>query len=285
MELHEIISKALEEDIGHGDVTTEALDDCDKIQNAKLVAKADGIIAGLPVAKAVFMQTNPDVEFTSLVRDGDEVSAGDVIATIASTALSLLSAERVALNFLQRLSGIATQTRELVLLIGDNPARLLDTRKTTPLLRQLEKYAVRMGGGLNHRFGLFDMVMLKENHIRTAGSITSAVEQVKLHVTHCKIEVEVTNLQELAEALSAGVDRIMLDNMPIALMEQAVQKFGKKVELEASGNITSNNIAAVAATGVHYISAGAVTHSYRSMDISLIFNPVNQRDRRSSNEE
>lgn len=271
MKIAEIISLALAEDIGTGDITTTYLDLDATHSSAYMIAKADGIIAGSDIARKVFKTVDPELKITLYRKDGDRVQSKDEIMKIEGKASSILQGERVALNFIQRMSGIATKTNELVDLIQGSNARLLDTRKTTPLLRELEKYAVRIGGGFNHRFGLYDMILLKENHIRAAGGITEAVRRVRLHNTSYKIECEVTTPEELDEAVKAGVDRVMLDNMSIPKMKAAARKYAKKVELEASGGVTEKTIAAIAATGVHFISVGALTHSYKSLDISLLF--------------
>lgn len=271
MNYDDLIQKALAEDIGHSDVTTDSLDLGAVYSSAFMVAKGFGVIAGVDVAVRSFKLVDRDLKITLYRKDRDEVKPGDEIMKIEGPASSILKAERVALNFLQRLSGIASATKLMVDAIADTPAKLLDTRKTTPLLRALEKYAVRIGGGYNHRFGLFDMVLLKENHIRASGGITEAVKRVKEHNTSYKIEVEVTNLQELDEAVQAGADRVMLDNMSITNIKTAAKKYGKQVELEVSGGINEKNIIKYARTGVHYISSGAITHSYKSLDISLLF--------------
>ncbi len=271
LNIEEIVKLALREDIGYGDITTESLDFGHKSAQASLIAKEEGVLAGLDVALSVFKQLDPDCNCIAYYKDGDCLKKSDVIARVSGRASKILQAERVALNLLQRMSGIATITHKMVEAIKPYPARLLDTRKTTPLLRELEKYAVRVGGGFNHRFGLFDMVMLKENHIRSAGSITIAVERVRKRMVTYKIEVEVTNLKELDEAAACGVDRIMLDNMSVTDMKKAVKKYGGKVELEASGNVSLETVNKIAATGVDYISSGMITHSYTSLDISLLF--------------
>ncbi len=271
MQLDHLISIALDEDIQTGDITTEYLELTKGTIQAYLVAKAEGILAGLPVLVKTFLTVDPHTTVVLYKRDGDRVKPGDEIAHIEGNAAAVLRSERVALNFLQRLSGVATMTRSMVDEIVGTKAKVLDTRKTTPLLRSLEKYAVRMGGGFNHRFGLYDMIMLKENHIRSAGSITKAVNSVKKHNSTYKIEVEVTNLVECAEAFNCHVDRIMLDNMSLEDMRQAVDLYTGKVELEASGNVKLETIRTIAETGVDYISSGALTHSYRSLDISLLF--------------
>lgn len=271
MTIKEIIRLSLEEDIQYGDISSTSLNLGDRKSRAHVISKESGVLAGLEIFGATFKEIDETIEITLKKLDGEKVIKGDEIAELTGKALSLLQGERVALNFLQRMSGIATLTSQYVAALGDNPARLLDTRKTTPLLRQLEKYAVRVGGGYNHRFGLFDMVMLKENHIRAAGSITRAVELVRLSDTSHKLEVEVTNQKELAEAVAAKVDRVMLDNMTIPEMRIAVEKYHGQVELEASGNVTLETIGEIASTGVDFISSGSLTHSYKSLDISLLF--------------
>ncbi|HRY83889.1 MAG TPA: carboxylating nicotinate-nucleotide diphosphorylase [Candidatus Cloacimonadota bacterium] len=271
MRIADIINLALAEDIGTGDLTTIYLDLEAAHTSAYMIAKAPGIIAGSEIARKVFKTVDPELKVTLYRKDGDSVQPKDEIMKIEGKAASILQGERVALNFIQRLSGIATKTHELVQLLAGSNARLLDTRKTTPLLRELEKYAVRVGGGFNHRFGLYDMILLKENHIRAAGGIAEAVRRVKLHNTSYKIECEVTTPEELDEAVKAGVDRVMLDNMSIPKMKAAARKYAKKIELEASGGVTEKTISAIAATGVHFISVGALTHSYKSLDISLLF--------------
>lgn len=271
MQIDEIIDLALAEDLGSGDITSRYLDLEPVTSRAFMVAKASGILAGVDIARRVFKALDPDLKVTIYRKDGDIVNPRDEIMSIEGKAAGILMAERVALNFIQRLSGIATQTRAMVNALEGTKTKLLDTRKTTPLLRNLEKYAVRVGGGFNHRFGLFDMIMLKENHIRAAGGITAAMERIKEHNTSYKVEVEVTNLEELAEAVAAGADRVMLDNMKLPMIRMAARKYGKKVELEISGGITLQNIAKYARAGLHYISSGAITHSSKSLDISLLF--------------
>ena len=271
MSIEEIIKKSLEEDIGYKDVTTANLKLKHTDVTADFIAKDDGIIAGIYIAKRVLYCVDPDVKFTIFKEDGSMVKIGDKIASVTGNATSILKAERVALNFLQRLSGIASLTNKFVKEIKGYHSKILDTRKTTPLLRELEKYAVKTGGGYNHRFGLYDMVMLKENHIRSVGSITKAVALIRENdVTH-KIEVEVTNIRELKEAVKTKVDRAMLDNMSLEDIKNAVNLFGDKIELEASGNVNLKTVRKIAETGVHYISSGALTHSYKSLDISLLF--------------
>ncbi|MBI9031082.1 carboxylating nicotinate-nucleotide diphosphorylase [bacterium] len=271
MDVKDLIKQSLSEDIGSGDITTDSLELVKTITQASVIAKEDGVIAGLNVFYEVFKQVDPEIKITLYKRDGDKVENKEPIAKLEGNPVSLLKGERVALNFIQRMSGIASQTAKMVEQLAGTEARLLDTRKTTPMLRQLEKYAVKVGGGLNHRFGLYDMIMLKENHIRAAGSITKAVGMVKKNNCTYKIEVEVTNLKELQEAVEAKVDRVMLDNMDLESMKKAVALYKGKVELEASGNVRLETIREIAETGVDYISSGAITHSYKSLDISLLF--------------
>lgn len=271
MRLDDLILQAIEEDLGTGDITTGYLDLERTNTIAYMIAKAEGMVAGVEIAIRVFKLLDSELKITVYRKDGDKVKPKDEILRIEGNPSSILKAERTALNFIQRLSGIATKTSLLVSLIAHTDAKILDTRKTTPLLRRLEKNAVRIGGGYNHRTGLFDMILLKENHIRAAGGITEAVQRVKFHNTTYKIEVEVTNLKELAEAYSTGVDRIMLDNMDPKTIRQAVKKYGGKVELEVSGGINESNIVQYAETGIDFISMGALTHSVKALDISLLF--------------
>jgi len=267
----QLIHLTLEEDIGYGDITTRFLELEIKPVSAFMIAKAEGVLAGVDVVMTVFRMVDSTSRITIYKKDGDPVKAGNEIMRIEGNATAILSAERTALNFLQHLSGIATKTRRMVDLISGTKAKLLDTRKTTPLMRVLEKQAVCIGGGYNHRMGLYDMVMLKENHIRATGSITEAVRRIKGKNTTYKIEVEVTNLDELDEAIAAGVDRVMLDNMDITQIKTAARRYGRKVELEVSGGVTEDNILHYAKTGVHFISCGALTHSVKALDISLLF--------------
>lgn len=234
------------------------------------MAKAAGVVAGLPVAETVFRRLDPAVEFRPRLSDGGRAERGAVLAEVCGSARAVLSGERLALNFLQRLSGIATGTSRLVELVAGTKAAIVDTRKTTPGLRSLEKYAVRVGGGRNHRFGLYDAVLIKDNHIKMAGGITAAVDLSRRRCPHtAKIEVEVEDLAGVREALQARADIIMLDNMSPSLMRAAVELVAGRVLVEASGKVNEENILAVAATGVDLISVGALTHSARSLDISL----------------
>ncbi len=271
MDIDEIIRYAIKEDLGYGDITTDNLNLENKIIEADFIAKQDGILAGIFLIKKIFGFIDATIEINILKNDGEPIKKGQIFATIKGAASSILKAERVTLNFIQRLSGIATLTNKFTKKIKNYKVKILDTRKTTPLLRELEKYAVKVGGGYNHRFGLFDMILIKENHIRSAGSITNAVKLIKEKDVIHKVEVEVTNLDELTEAVQAGADRAMLDNMSINDMKKAVKMYKDKIELEASGNVTLDTVEDIAKTGVHFISSGAITHSYKSLDISLLF--------------
>lgn len=263
------IQTALAEDIGAGDITSSATLPEDLVYNGRFLSKAPGIIAGLQVAELVFKQVDERIIFTPLTADGTAVFPGEIIAAISGPARSLLTAERTALNFMQRMSGIATLTRRFVDAVAGTRAVILDTRKTAPGLRAIDKLAVRQGGGQNHRAGLYDMVLIKDNHIAAAGGITTAVTRARAAAHQLPIEVEVKNLNELAEVLPLNVDRIMLDNMSLAEMKEAVGIVNGRCPLEASGNVTLETVAAIAATGVDYISSGALTHSVTALDISL----------------
>lgn len=268
--LNDLIKRSLEEDIGYGDITTNSLVPAEQMAQGIFYAKDTGVIAGIEVSKAVFQYLDPDVQVQILKNDGETVKPGDTIAIIKGKTRALLTGERTALNFIQRLSGIASQTRRLVDLIKDYKAELLDTRKTTPGLRVLEKFAVGVGGARNHRFGLYDGVMIKDNHIIAAGGIKPAVMLARKKVPHTvRIEVEVESLAQLQEALEAGADIIMLDNMDTAAMKEAVAITDGRALLEASGGIKAANLSDVASTGVDFISMGALTHSAVSLDISF----------------
>jgi nicotinate-nucleotide pyrophosphorylase (carboxylating) len=276
-----LVCRALSEDIGGGDVTTRCTVPLGASLTGQFIAKEDGIIAGLAVAQLAFTLLDQEVQFEPYVAEGDRVTAGQIVATVRGPGQALLSGERVALNFLQRISGIATLTRRFVEAVRGSSAVILDTRKTAPGLRLLDKWAVRLGGGQNHRFGLYDMALIKENHIAAVGgSILAAVARVRAGDDQKRpIEVEVRNLAELQEALTLPVDRILLDNMSLAEMREAVSLAKGRIPLEASGNISLENIAAVAATGVNYISIGMLTHSVRALDISLLLNvPLPMQD-------
>ncbi len=275
MDLDRIIEQALAEDLGDGDHTSLATIPANAAGKAELLIKEEGIFAGGLVGRKVFEALDPDLRVQVLIPDGTRVSRGDIALRVEGKARSILSAERLALNFMQRMSGIATQTNKLVKLVEGHPCRLLDTRKTTPLLRELEKYAVKAGGGENHRMGLYDMVMIKDNHVDFAGGIKKAIGATAAYLEKnkkdLKIEIEVRNFGELEEVLEAGgVDRIMLDNFSAGDLEKAVKLIGRKYETEASGGITEDNITRYAATGVDYISIGALTHRIRSLDMSLL---------------
>ncbi|HXF64822.1 MAG TPA: carboxylating nicotinate-nucleotide diphosphorylase [Caldilineaceae bacterium] len=270
-QLPALIGRALAEDVGEGDVTTLATIPPDLSYQGTLIAKAAGIVAGLAVAQATFQLVNPAVVFEAAVADGAAVAPGARLATVRGPAQALLTAERTALNFLQRMSGIATLTRRYVEAVAGTRAAILDTRKTAPGLRLLDKWAVALGGGVNHRFGLYDMALIKDNHITAAGSITAAVERVRARWgDRLPIEVEVKTLAELEEALGLAVDQIMLDNMGLEEMRAAVAHTAGAVPLEASGNVSLETVAAIAATGVDYISVGKLTHSVEALDISFL---------------
>lgn len=265
-----LIELALEEDLGPGDVTTQALIPPEKTGAAQIRAKENLVVAGLPVAARVFQKLASQVQFFEGATEGQEVSPGAVLAEVRGPLAAILTGERTALNFLMRLSGIATFTRRMVNAVSGFPAAVVDTRKTTPGWRALEKYAVRVGGGQNHRFGLFDGVLIKTNHLTAVGGITEAVRRTRGKVHHLlKIEVEVTSLAELEEALAAGADVVMLDNMDDAEMTEAVKITAGRVLLEASGSMTLTRLPQVAATGVNLISMGALTHSAPAVDIHL----------------
>jgi len=268
-EILRAICDALTEDIGSGDVTSLSTIPADARLSGTFLVKAPGVIAGLGVVGEVFAVVDPAITYTPLVAEGAPVVVGDVVARVAGRGPSILTAERVALNFLQRMSGIATLTQRYVQAVVGTRARILDTRKTAPGLRALDKLAVKLGGGHNHRIGLYDMVLIKDNHIEAAGGITAAVERVRARATGLAIEVEVTSLEQFDEALALNVERIMLDNMDLATMRAAVQRAAGRVEIEASGGINLRSVAEVAATGVDYISVGALTHSVAALDVSL----------------
>ncbi len=270
--IKEIIKQALKEDIWTGDLTSETLLEKEEISKGVLLAKEDGVIAGLEVAGEVFFQLNKEVFFNPLIREGEKVTSGTVIAEVEGSSIDLLKGERIALNFLQRLSGIASKTRKYVEEVEGLPVRIVDTRKTTPNLRILEKYAVRVGGGYNHRMGLYDAILIKDNHLKAAGGITAAIKKVKNNLPHTvKTEVEVENMEGVKEAIQAGTDIIMLDNMGLEEMAAAVKYINKRAITEASGGINLDNLYQVAATGVDIISIGALTHHIKALDISLDF--------------
>jgi nicotinate-nucleotide pyrophosphorylase (carboxylating) len=268
--IRKLIQSALEEDIGTGDITTTAALTGAEVGRAKAFAKANIVVAGIDVFREVFLFLDESIQFSGNCEDGRVVKKGGILAEVSGNLGSILTAERVALNIFQRMCGIATLTRQYVDEIKGTPAKILDTRKTMPGLRCLDKYAVRIGGGTNHRSGLYDGVLIKDNHIVAAGGISKALARVRGHIPHTlKIEVEVKNLQEVEEALIAGADIIMLDNMTNEDMRKAVAIVNGKVPLEASGNVTLANVKKIAETGVDFISVGALTHSVSASDISL----------------
>lgn len=267
-----VIEAALNEDIGLGDITTQCTVPEDRRIHGRYIAKEPGVVCGFSVVRRVFEHIDREIKFTPHARDGEAVAKGAVLAEVAGNARAVLMGERTGLNLMQRMSGIATRTAEAVRAVQGTGARVTDTRKTTPGLRALEKYAVRMGGGSNHRYNLSDGVLIKDNHICAAGSITAAVEAARGLAPHTlKIEVEVENLEMLEEALTARADIIMLDNMDLDLMAEAVRRVAGRAVVEASGNMGDRDLKAVAETGVDLISIGALTHTVRSMDISLRF--------------
>ncbi len=268
--LDRIITQALMEDMGSGDITTQTVVPPTKQIQGKFIAKETGIVCGLEVAQRVFHLVDSAIEFSPLCKDGDSIDKGGLIAEIAGPAQGILTGERLALNFLQRLSGIATKTRQMVESIQGSQACIVDTRKTTPGLRMLEKYAVRTGGGRNHRMNLADGILIKDNHIQAAGSITRAVAAAKSKApSTLKIEVETENIHQVEEALLAGADIIMLDNMDLKQMRQAVELIDGRALVEASGNMDEKDLLEVALSGVDIISVGALTHSVKAFDISL----------------
>jgi len=265
-----IIENALAEDMPFGDITTDSIFDGTEESKAHMIAKEAGVIAGLWTAEKVFKKVDENTEFTKMVKEGDFVEKGTVIALIEGKSAALLKAERVALNFLQRMSGIATVTRRISKKLEGTGTVIADTRKTTPGLRVLEKYAVRIGGGTNHRYSLSDAVMIKDNHIKAAGGISEAVRRVRKWIPHtAKIEVETTCIEEVSEAVDAGADIIMLDNMDPETIRQAAGIAKGRASIEVSGNVTEENAAVRAMDGVDVISSGALTHSVKAMDISM----------------
>ncbi|MNO97796.1 putative nicotinate-nucleotide pyrophosphorylase [carboxylating] [compost metagenome] len=274
--LVESITRWLKEDIGSGDITTAVTVPQGHESKGIIHAKETGIVAGIEIAQQVFKVVDRALSFTPLVQDGESVAKGSILAVVEGSTHSILTGERLALNLLQRMSGIATKTRTFIDALDGIPVRLVDTRKTTPGHRLLEKYAVRVGGGSNHRFGLYDAVMIKDNHIKGSGGITEAVSRARANIPHTmKIEVETENLKQVEEALTAGADIIMLDNMEPGLMKQAVSHIKEKaphVIAEASGNVSLQTIRSIAESGVDVISVGRLTYSFESLDISLDLN-------------
>ena len=271
-QVEQIITLALNEDIGTGDITTLSTIPEDKTATGRFVAKEDMIICGIDLAKHIFGRVDPSIEMKANFKDGDAVKKGDVIAVVSGNAQNVLTGERTALNFMQRLTGIATRTHASVAEVAGTNAKITDTRKTTPGLRVLEKYAVRVGGGTNHRFNLADGVLIKDNHIAVSGGIKNAVKNARAVIPHTlKIEVEVETKAQLAEALDAGADIIMLDNMSNDLMRECVGIVAGRALVEASGNMGEKSLREVAETGVDIISIGALTHTVKAADISLKF--------------
>ena len=278
--IDDLIDIALKEDIGPADITTDNLVGPELEGVGVTIAKESLVIAGLEVAKSVFQRLDPQIVYQSEFKDGDTVKKGDTIFQVSGTLGALLKGERTALNFLQRLSGIATNVRFYVDQLKKNTVRLVDTRKTTPGLRCLEKYAVRVGGAFNHRMGLYDGVLIKDNHIAAGGGITASVERIRSKISHLvKIEVEVSNLDEVKEAIDAGADVIMLDNMSVAKIKESIVLIGGRTIVEVSGGVTQDNFLRLADTGVDLISVGAFTHSARSMDISMRIKPTKSTDK------
>jgi len=267
------IQRALEEDIGPGDATSNSIIPETAQMTGQIIAKQAGIIAGLDVAQAVYQMFDPKVKFESLAAEGAHVEDRQVLARAAGSARSLLTAERTALNFLGRMSGIATLTRQFVDAIAGTKAVILDTRKTAPGLRFVDKLAVLRGGGQNHRIGLYDMILIKDNHVDFSGSITAAVEQARLGAAGLEIEVETRTIEQVREALALGVERILLDNMSLEMMSAAVRLTAGQARLEASGNVTLRTVRAIAETGVDFISSGALTHSAKVFDVSFDYLP------------
>lgn len=273
--LDELIMMALREDIGDGDHSTLACIPRDAYKRAKMVAKKDGVLCGAEVGERVFHLVDKTLKVTCFKHDGDALKVGDIVMTVEGAAGSILTAERTALNYMQRMSGIATQTHKMVKMIEGLHTRLLDTRKTTPNMRLLEKYAVKCGGGTNHRIGLYDMIMLKDNHVDFAGGIEKAIDRthdyLKKNGKDLRIEIEVRNLEELERVMKhGGVDRVMLDNFDVATLKEAVKRIDGRFETEASGGITEETLREYAETGVDFISVGALTHHIKSLDLSLV---------------
>jgi nicotinate-nucleotide pyrophosphorylase (carboxylating) len=263
------IRRALDEDIGPGDVTTNSIVPRDASAVAQIFAKQDGIVSGLAIAQAVFLMLDADMRFSLNVSDGAEVKTGQLLIELRGSARAILTGERTALNFLGRMSGIATLTAKFVEAVAGTKAKILDTRKTAPGLRAIDKLAVQHGGGRNHRAGLYDMVLIKDNHIDCAGSISDAIRLVNSSDNHQEIEVEAKNIQEVQEVLELGVKRVLLDNMSLDELREAVAINDDRAKLEASGNVTLQNVREIAETGVEFISVGALTHSAKAFDVSL----------------
>ncbi len=274
MTINEIIIQALREDIGDGDHTSLSTIPASAVGKARLLVKESGVLAGIEIAKEVFRQVDPAIRLEVFICDGSDIHNGDIVFEVEGPSVSLLTAERTVLNFMQRMSGIATQTRLMVNAIGNLPTRVLDTRKTTPLLREIEKMAVRVGGGYNHRIGLYDMILIKDNHVDFAGGIEKAIHAAHTYLMHkglkLKIEIETRNLDEVRKVMEVGgVDRIMLDNFSFEILKDAVRIIDGRFETEASGGITLETIRQYAECGVDFVSVGSLTHHISSLDLSL----------------
>jgi nicotinate-nucleotide pyrophosphorylase (carboxylating) len=273
-----LIDVSLKEDMPRGDITSESIIPLDSVSRASFLAKEEGVLAGVDMARRVFEKIDPGVSFIKALEDGQPFGSGEALACLEGSSISLLKGERTALNFLQRMSGIATKTREFIHAVEGTKTKILDTRKTTPGLRLLEKYAVRMGCGVNHRFSLSDMVLIKDNHLEIIGSISEAVKRARAGIAQgIRVEVEVIGFEGAREALESGADMIMLDNMPLDKMKEVVDWINGRAPVEVSGKVTVRNARKIAALGVDFISVGALTHSFRSIDISLEFEGRNGR--------
>jgi nicotinate-nucleotide pyrophosphorylase (carboxylating) len=267
-----LIEAALKEDMPQGDITSESVIPADSESEAIILAKEEGVLAGIDVAGRVFHKIDPSVVFEKKLNDGQRFRSGQTLATIQGRSISILKGERTALNFLQRMSGVATTTQNFVQALQKTRTKILDTRKTTPGLRRLEKYAVRVGGGENHRFNLSEMVLIKDNHLRIVGSISQAVKNARERIKPgVRVEVEATSLEEVQEAVQSGADMIMLDNMSRKAMKEVVKEVKGKVPLEVSGKVSLKRVKELASLGVDFISVGSLTHSYKSVDISIEF--------------
>lgn len=272
--IEKIISLAIEEDVHTGDITTNSLIPVEKMATALMTAKGEGVVSGIEIARRVFERFDKNIKWSPFVKDGDSIRRGDPIVKVEGSFRALLTGERIALNILQRMSGIATATSICVKELSGFKTKLLDTRKTAPGMRVLDKMAVHAGGGENHRIGLYDMALIKDNHIKVAGGISKAVMEVRANAPGVKIEVETTNLQEVMEAVESGADIVMLDNMSNEEMAEAVKVINNRSKTEASGNMSLERLKGVAATGVDFISVGALTHSVVALDISMNIVPV-----------
>ena len=279
MDIKKVILESLKEDIGKGDVTTNSIIPEGTKGTANIIANEEGVLAGIDIAKQVFIILDREIQFNSLLKDGKEFKKGDILATIKGSLRTILAGERTGLNFLSHLCGIATLTRMFVEEVKGTPVKILDTRKTTPLLREIEKHAVKAGGGENHRIGLYDMILIKDNHIKAAGNIKKAISKINPSAdgqkSKIRIEIEVENLEEFGEAIKFDIDRIMLDNWEIDDIKKAVvlnsqlSTLNSQLKLEVSGGVTLKNVREIAKTGVDYISIGALTHSAKPIDIKL----------------